>query len=238
MGRTITKPKLLLVEGKDEVELFSKLIADLDLVDIEVRDVKGKTRFRDRLEVLIEGPGHEIITSVGIIRDADKNPAGAFESICGALEDVGLPRPTAPLQPAGDAPQVMVMILPDGETPGMLEDLCLESVSEDPAMLCVDEYFRCLEERLEMLPRNPSKARVRAFLASMEWLEEAHFEYLQGRLGEYLPELPDAPSVAKTHTFLASRYKPDLDMGIAAQAGYWRFDHPAFEQAKRFLSTL
>jgi hypothetical protein len=85
MGRTITKPKLLLVEGKDEVELFSKLIADLDLVDIEVRDVKGKTRFRDRLEVLIEGPGHEIITSVGIIRDADKNPAGAFESVCGAL---------------------------------------------------------------------------------------------------------------------------------------------------------
>jgi hypothetical protein len=120
----------------------------------------------------------------------------------------------------------------------MLEDLCLESVSEDPAMLCVDEYFRCLEERLEMLPRNPSKARVRGFLASMEWLEEAHFEYLQRRLGEYLPELPDAPSVAKTHTFLASRYKPDLDMGIAAQAGYWRFDHPAFEQAKRFLSTL
>ena len=122
----------------------------------------------------------------------------------------------------------------------MLEDLCLESVADDPAMPCLEEYFRCLEEQLEAgaFPSNPSKARVRAFLTSMEWLEEAHFEYLQKHLGEYLSELPDAPSVAKVHAFLASRYKPDLDMGIAAKEGYWRLDHPAFALAKRFLSML
>lgn len=240
MGREITKPKLLLVEGKDEIELFGKLLADLGLVDVEVRDIMGKTKFRKNIEALPRFSGFSEVTSVGIVTDADKQPKGAFDSICDALEAAGLPRPTTPLQPVGDAPQVAIMILPGGGTPGMLEDLCLESVADDPAMPCVEEYFRCLEERLEaeVFPGNPSKARVRAFLASMEWLEEAHFDHLQKHLGEYLPELPDAPSVPKVHTFLASRYKPDLDLGIAAKAEYWRLDHPAFAQVKQFLSTL
>ena len=239
MGRRITKPKLLLVEGKDEVTLFGKLLADLAIENVEIRDIMGKTRFRERIKALPQISGFGGVASIGIVRDADTDPRGAFDSICGALQAAGLPRPTEPLQPAGDDPRVMVMILPDAETPGMLEDLCLESVADDPAMACVVEYFRCLQDRLEagVLPGNPSKARVRTFLASMEWLEEAHFERLK-RLAEHLPELPDAPSVAKVHAFLASRYKPDLDLGIAAQAGYWQLDHAAFARIKQFLIAL
>jgi len=240
MGRAITKPKLLLVEGKDEVELFDKLLTDLGLADIDIWDIMGKTRFRENIEALPRLSGFDRVTSVGIVTDADKQPKGAFDSICDALEAAGLPRPTTRLQSVGDAPQVAIMILPGREAPGMLEDLCLESVADDPAMPCLEEYFRCLEEQLEAgaFPGNPSKAVVRAFLASMEWLEEAHFEYLQEHLEEYLPELPDAPSVAKVHAFLASRYKPNLDLGNAAKKGYWQLDHPAFAQVKQFLSTL
>ncbi len=234
----ITRSKVLAVEGKDEEELFSALIACLNLSDIEIWALGGKDKFRRNIRALTITSGFDGVTSLGVVRDADKDPAGAFQSVCGALESAGLPRPTTPLQPVGDAPQVMVMILPDGETPGMLEDLCLRSVAEDPAMSCVDEYFRCLEGWLQELPRNPSKARVRAFLASREWLEEAHFEYLQRRMEEYLTEFPDVLSAAKVHAFLASRYKPDLDLGIAAKEGYWRFNHPAFEQVKWFLKTL
>jgi len=240
VGKAITKPKLLLVEGNDEVKLFDKLLADLGLVDVEIRDIMGKTKFRKNIKGLPKFTGFGKVTSVGIVTDADKQPQGTFDSICDALEAAGLPRPTAPLQPVGDDPQVAVMILPGDGREGMLEDLCLESVADDPAMPCVEEYFGCLEGQLEtgVFLGNPSKSRVRAFLASMEWLEEAHFEYLQEHWREHLSELPDAPSVAKVHTFLASRYKPDLDLGIAAQEGYWQLDHPAFAQVKQFLSTL
>jgi len=240
MGKAITKPKLLLVEGRDEVKLFDKLLADLNIEDVEMRDIMGKTKFRKNIKSLPTLSGFWRVTSIGIVQDADTDPKGAFDSICGALQAADLPIPTAPLQPVGDDPQVMIMILPDAETPGMLEDLCLESVTNDPAMACVAEYFRCLEERLKAgtLPGNLSKARVRTFLASMEWLEEAHFDHIQKRLAEYLPELPDAPSAARAHTFLASRYKPDLDLGIAAQAGYWQLDHAAFAQVKQFLTAL
>jgi hypothetical protein len=38
---------------------------------------------------------------------------------------------------------------------------------------------------------------------------------------------------------LAERFSnPHLDLGLAAQAGYWPFDHPAFAQIKQFLKTL
>jgi hypothetical protein len=238
VGKAITQPKVLLVEGKDERYLFTRLITDLALTNIEVRDIGGKTKFRDRLEALMKISGHENITSVGILRDADTNPDGAFQSVCDALQKAGLPRPIAPLQPVGDAPQVTIMILPGGESPGMLEDVCLESVVDDPAMPCVDEFFQCLGEQIKALPRNLAKARVRAFLASREWLEASHFEHLQKQMDEHLADLPQAPSTAKIHTFLASKYKPNLDLGVAAQAGYWPFDHPAFAQVKQFLKML
>jgi len=240
MGKEITKPKLLFVEGRDEVHFFTKLAADLGLSDdIQIEELGGKAKPSAGIDAWMTAPGHEIITSVGVIIDADGDPSAAFQSVCRALEEVGLPRPTAVEQAVSDGNhQVVVMILPDGVKEGMLEDLCLESVADDPAMLCVDEYFECLEGRLETFPRNPSKARVRAFLTSKELLEEAHFEHLQRDLSELLPEFPDAPSVAKVHAFLASRYKPNLDLGIAAEAGYWPFDHPSFERVRDFLSTL
>jgi len=240
MGKEITKPKLLFVEGKDEVHFFTKLAADLGLSDdIQIEELKGKAKPSARIRAWMTAPGHAIITSVGVIIDADGDPSAAFQSVCGALEKVGLPRPTAVEQAVSDGNhQVVVMILPDGVREGMLEDLCLESVADDPAMPCVDEYFECLEGQLETLPRDLSEAKVRAFLTSKELLEEAEFELLQRHSREVLPEFPDAPSVAKVHAFLASRYKPKLDLGIAAEEGYWPLDHSSFERVRDFLSTL
>jgi hypothetical protein len=196
----ITKSKVLIVEGEEEIRVFSELIAHLNLPDIEIRDIGGKTKFRTNVRTLMITPGFHNVTSVGVIRDADDNPASAFQSVCDALQSAGFAKPTKTLQPVGDSPQVVVMILPDGETPGMLEDLCLKSVEEDPAIRCLDEYFECLQERLGRLPSNLSKARV--------------------------------------HAFLASRERPDLRLGEAAQKGHWPWGHPAFEQVRQFLNAL
>lgn len=40
------------------------------------------------------------------------------------------------------------------------------------------------------------------------------------------------------HTFLASREKPGLRLGEAAEKGYWPWDHPVFEPVKDFLRAL
>lgn len=244
---SIRSAKLLLVEGKDEVYLFSELLSDLELMNsIQIFPVGGKDKFPDTMSVLRLRPDFHQVQSIGIIRDADNDPAAAFQSICSCLQHLRLPVPKAPLLPKAGPPRITVMIVPDIHVKGMLEDVCLNSVSDDAAMECVEQYFQCLQSHARKLAETAlPKARVRAFLASREWLEIAHFEYLQKCMEGYLSVSPQSSAVAvpKVHSFLASRYTPNLDLGMAAQKSgsddrYWQFDHPAFDKIKQFLQLL
>ena len=62
--------------------------------------------------------------------------------------------------------RVEVFVLPDGQSAGMLEDLCLRSVQADPGIACVAEYFECIRRDTQRQPIAMSKARVHAWLAS------------------------------------------------------------------------
>ena len=48
---------------------------------------------------------------------------------------------------------------------------CLESVKDDPAINCVEEYFQCLK-KTGHCPNNPDKAKSLAFLASRPITDE------------------------------------------------------------------
>jgi hypothetical protein len=133
MPQKITKPKLLLVEGKDEVSFFNAMnnyIGTQEVIDIQ--SIDGKAKLYTRLFAWMQAPGHEELESICIVMDADKNPDGTFTSICGALERLGFPTPQKPMHPVGDSPRISVMILPGQKREGMLEDLCLASINDDP----------------------------------------------------------------------------------------------------------
>lgn len=83
----------------------------------------------------------------------------------------------------------------------MLEDLCLEAVMDDPAMSCVDEYFKCLEDQ----------------------------NVLQKQIA--IPK-------ARLHAFLASRERPGLRLGEAAEKNDIPMDSPVFEPVTEFLRQL
>ncbi len=166
---SIKKKKLLLVEGQDEVMLIDKLLRELELTEVlQIINVNGKNNISRGLKSLMKHSDSHRISSIGIIRDADKNPKGAFDSICSALENAGLAKPKQPEELVGDKPKVAIMILPTANTEGMLETLCLQSVQEDPAMACVNQYFDCLKKQLgeAQMPKNLAKAKTAAFLSS------------------------------------------------------------------------
>ena len=51
--------------------------------------------------------------------------------------------------------------------------------------------------------------------------------------------MPDCISdKARAHAFLASRTRPDLRVGEAAEAGYWQLDSPVYDPLKSFLLAL
>ena len=162
----IERPNQLLVEGKEEQLFFGKLIQCMGLSDIQIQPSGGKTKLSANLKALRNMPEFNEVVSLGIVRDADTDPSGAFQSVHDALGRAQLPMPSASLLPAGTNPRVVVLILPAGDRTGALEDLCLEAVAGDPAMPCVKGFFDCLKEKSLCLPRDLEKAKVQAFLAS------------------------------------------------------------------------
>jgi hypothetical protein len=163
----ITKPKLLLGEGVDEVRFFKAFLDYLNVTDVQVEQYGGKTRLAAFLQTLTTPvPGFAALTSLTITRDADANAAGAFQSVSAALQAAGLPAPPAHGLAAGANPRVHVFVLPDGVNPGMLENVCLESVKSSPAFACVGSYFHCAFRTAARQPNNSAKAFLHVWLAS------------------------------------------------------------------------
>ncbi len=165
----IEKEKLLIVEGIDEKRLFAKLLSYLQIASIQIFPIGGKDAIHRNLPALKKASKFLEVLSLGIVRDADTNPSGAFQSVCGALKKAGLPVPDRQIIPTKSIPRVSVIILPKPDFPGALEDICLCAVKEDPAIPCVEEYFQCLAGKGIVIPENNiSKAKVHTFLSSKE----------------------------------------------------------------------
>jgi hypothetical protein len=163
--QALTKPKLLVGEGNEEVFFFEALLKNIHVVDVQLEQSKGKTKLHNYIATLPKRPGFAKVTSIAITRDADSDADAAFQSVCAALQNAHLEAPQANGTFGVGDPRVGVFILPDCHQNGMLEDLCLASVTADLAMPCVDDFIRCVENRGRQ-PNNMAKARVHAWLAS------------------------------------------------------------------------
>jgi len=194
----IISSRLLVVEGKDDEGFFSAFTRHLNLSDIQILPIGGKTLLRGSLKALKEAQGFEDVLSIGVVRDADDNPSSAFQSVQDALRDAGLPVPREPLIPVDSTPQVVVMILPGGDEKGSLETLCLKAVARTPEMRCVNAFFRCLEE-ISISPHSRDKAMIQAFLAAKPRLKRLLGEAAQAG---YFPW--DAPAFEIVREFLHS----------------------------------
>lgn len=164
----LTKPKLLIGEGQDEVVFFGALLKHLGIDDVQVRDYRGKQKLGAFLDALRKLPGFTNLESLGITRDADLDAAGAFASVSNHLANCRLAAPASSGSIEGGTPRIGIMILPDGQQPGMLEDLFLEALRSGSLTQCIDQYFRCVEAVNGSSPKLISKARVHAWLSAQD----------------------------------------------------------------------
>ncbi len=163
----ITKKRLLVVEGEDEINFFEKLLKYINMTDlVDIREVGGKAQFKNKMPVLQKASGFNRLEHIAIIRDADENAAGAFASIAGIIKNIGLTPPEKAGQFSSSKPRVGIFIMPDNASKGMLEDLCLRTVKDHKAIECVSGFIGCVKV-LEPPPKNRSKAKAQAFLAAM-----------------------------------------------------------------------
>jgi len=168
--RPITSKKVLAVEGADEKNFFDSLLKHMNITDFDIREVGGKDQFKNKLPALkkasgfFNADGSPFVTHLAIVRD--KNSGDAFRSIANILQKENLTPPEKHGKFSPGNPKIGIFIMPGKKIKGtMLEDLCLKTVENNPAMRCVNEFASCVST-LPTPPKNASKAKAQAFLAA------------------------------------------------------------------------
>ncbi len=212
VNRKIESSKLLLVEGIEDLHLFTALIDYMienedgceKLTDIQLWKYDGGGNLKKDLKVIrLSREYKTILKKIAITSDAEDNAESKFQSITHHLTNNGYPCPATQLTPTESNPSVVVLTIPcTGQ--GMIEDICLESVKNDPAMCCVDKYFDCLNAELT----------------------------------ENGLDVPSNTSKAKLQAFLASRKKPNLRLGTAAKRKCYPFENAVFDEMKEILRLM
>lgn len=168
--------KLLVVEGNDDLNFFRALVDHLSIDDVGIRHSSGRDAMSSFLPGLLTTTGFENVRSLGIVRDADDRASSAFQSVQRFLGKANLPVPPKPARRweaknhrtnGRKAPAVSVFVLPDCESPGMLETLLHWTLS--PEMnACISKFLECAHDVGGRPPKNKAKARVFAYLATQE----------------------------------------------------------------------
>ena len=167
MAFSIEQPRLLVVEGEDDLHFFRAFLDREGIDDVDVHPVGGKNRFREVLGTLRLTPGFRQLQALALVRDADDNFTSAFQSACSALRGADFEAPTEPEVSCGTDPRVGVFLIPGKNQTGMLETLCMASVVDDPSLPCIDDYIDCVKQSgLTLGPLD--KVRAYTFLAARE----------------------------------------------------------------------
>lgn len=159
----LEQPRLVLVEGSDDQAVLAALIKHESLEGFHIHNMIGKDKWSGKIRAICRTIGFGKVVGLGLVRDADDNGQRAFDSCREALRAAGLAVPTDPESLAPGRPAVAIAIVPDMNTQGAIEDVCLPSF--DPMnMSCVDSYFDCLSVGAD----RAAKATVQAYLAGLQ----------------------------------------------------------------------
>lgn len=172
----IKTSKFLIVEGNDDRNFFQALVRRLSIGDVGIEPYDGKDNLRSYLSGLVVRRGFEKVRSLGIVQDANGSAGSAFQRVQDCLDKENLPVPLAPAKryEATDhetngrkPPAISVFVLPDCENPGSLETLLYKTLDREIDQ-CITNFLKCAESVIGDEPKNETKARVFAYLATRE----------------------------------------------------------------------
>lgn len=165
----INKQKLLLAEGKDDVAIFSMLLEQCGITDIQIESYDGKDKLSRFLTVLAKMPGYSDLDKLAITCDADTdNVEVATTNIKKATKQLGTVLDSATPIHIQDGPELKIYILPDNNSLGEMEDLAKLAVAGSERSNCVDAFFNCLEENANLAfePGQQGKPWLYAWLSA------------------------------------------------------------------------
>lgn len=165
--RSYSKSNLLLVEGQDEVNVFSSILVALGREDVDVIDVGGKHKLAAEFTNVIKHSNFRHVRAFAIVQDADDDASAAFDRVKTVLQDNKFVPPKTPgCFSTSGTHKVGALILPGDNRGGYLEDLFLDSQEGTAGKGCVESFANCCETA-GFTPFD-SKRRAYAFMAALD----------------------------------------------------------------------
>lgn len=177
MARTlvrIIRPHLLLCEGADELSLAGQLLENL-VPEFHVHDCGGGLGIIEVIDGLELARGFSDLTHVIVICDAETDAVKAREAVARALVS----------SPAMAALKYDIIVLPEGQPQGALEDVVVGDLCPVDVLGCVSGFLDCISQNtnIELSPGQRAKARLRTWLAVQEptknpahFIKDGHFD--------------------------------------------------------------
>ena len=209
MTTRIEQEVQLLVEGNDERNFFTALVGHLHLKSVQIQVLNGKDRLTESLETLAGTTGFRGVRSIGIVRDADHSADTSFQSVQTSLRN---------------ANQIIgTWFGVEFPVPHRPEERAGEGLSL----------------RVLILPGGRANGMLETLLCRT--FDGTHVDDCIGRFFECAQQAGISIArrdKARAQAYLATRLYPHVSVGVAAQKGYWDFDHDAFEGVRQFLRSL
>jgi hypothetical protein len=170
----VADPFVLLVEGKDEVHVLSRLLEHHRVPEtFRIKDMGGIEKLLDTLDVELIAGGLE---RLGILVDADRNPKKRWLQIRNILVASGFSETPAAANATGTifaqkGKRIGVWVMPDNKAAGILEDFVRLLVPPGDTLLEFAE--ECVNEVIVRDRRFPKEHRSKALIHTwLSWQEE------------------------------------------------------------------
>ncbi len=168
---SIKTEKLLLVEGRDEVNFFSALLAFLNIHDVTIIEAGGCKKFASLYPSIVITSGFSSVKRIGFVRDAEANKAdSAFQSILNIIKKNTphfiLPKTCGEI--VKETISCGIFIMPNNKDTGMIEDLCLKSVETETLYKETEKFVANAKNKMtenDSFHYNIHKAKVQTYLA-------------------------------------------------------------------------
>lgn len=208
---TIVDPVQLLVEGNDPRNFFDKFITHLGLAGVQLHNFGGVHELTRFLAGFVVAPRFGSVRSIGIVRDAERRTEEDMpdDTQCAAAVSA-FQSVQSSLRSVG----LPIPIQPEEESGTPAVSVFILPGDRDDGML---ETLLC-----------------RTFADSaMDRCINGFFDCAAAAGGAI-----SRRDKARARVYLTTKPHPHVSVGVAAQKGYWDFEHGAFDGVRRFLRAL
>ncbi|WP_019351052.1 DUF3226 domain-containing protein [Vibrio splendidus] len=167
--------KVILVEGKDELSFFSSFCRHKGLTDFKCIEAQGKDKLKPLFSVALQSAGIEDLEALIVIQDADNSHKAVIQSLQAMFRNNNLPAPKDHLELVSNENDTKFgfYVMPGNADSGMLENLLLDSVNDNPIKIEADIFigrvFDLASENEHIdAPKNIAKAKLHAYLSAQK----------------------------------------------------------------------